>query len=87
MPLCKHYFSIIGLGQNLTLETFQPYWQFFDKPNIFEPNNRFSHKFESSLEGWRAKGNLSDIPGQNILEPYNYLLQNRSETSKTNLHI
>ena len=71
----------------MTFETFQPYWQFFDKPNIFEPNNRFSHKFESSLEEWRAKGNLSDIPGQNILEPYNYLLQNRSETSKTNLHM
>ena len=52
MLLCKHYFSIFDLGQNLTLETFQPYWQFFGKPNIFGPNNCFSRNLKHH---WKSR--------------------------------
>ena len=96
----KTLFSIFGLGQNLTfsLSTLLigkayckaifslAYW-LPDKAKIFEPNNRFFQKYDSSLEVQRAKGKFSDNSGQNILEPYNDLLQMRSETSKTNLDI
>ena len=40
---------MFDLGQNFALENFQ-LWQFIDKTNVFEVNEYFYQKFESSLK-------------------------------------
>ena len=47
----------------------------FEKSNIFEPNDWFFQKFESSLKRQRTKGKFSDSPCQNILKLDNVLLK------------
>ena len=58
------------------------YSQFFDRSNIFQLNEHFFLKLESSLEVCRAKRKFSGNPGHDILGLYNILVQIRFTTSK-----
>ena len=76
MVLCKDYFTCfvqikVWVQKVLRLA----YWQFLEKINFFETNERFFQKLESSLEMQRAKEKCSDNPGHGILELDNVLVQ------------
>ena len=60
---------------------------FFYKTNLFEPNEHFFQKYESSLEVYKAKIKFSENPYQNVLELYSVLVQVQFATSKTKLDI
>ena len=78
-------FCMFSLDQELTLESFRCHLLvvFFDRTNLFEPNEHFFQKFESSLEVWRVKRKFSGNLVHNILELYNVLIQTQLTTSKT----
>ena len=79
-------YHIFDLRQRVTLETFQPcLLVVFDRTNLFEPNERFFQKLESSLGVNRVK-KKTDSPGHNGLKLYNVLAQLRLATSKMKLN-
>ena len=53
--------------------------------NLFELNELFFQKVESSLEVQRTKETFSDNPGHNILQLYSVLVQIGFAKSKTKL--
>ena len=88
MVFCKHYFVYLIEVKHLTLKSFHfCLLVVFDRSHLFEPNEHFFQKFESSLEVQRAKRKFLDNLGHNILELYDILVQILLTTSKTEIYI
>ena len=70
-------FCIIDLGKKFGFKKLSTLLigSFFYKSDIFEPNEQFLKKYESSLEVQRAERKFSDNPAHNILQLYNILVK------------